>query len=313
MKVATAFAVIVAGASAFVVQPPAFRTSVAVNNVPLKGAGGMFDTRDPEPFQHEDPRKSIGAAPSFEEYLKSRGGGFAPGAPAQAAAPAPAPVAPAPAAAPAWGAPAPAAAPAWGAPAPAAPAASHAPAKGAGGMFDTRDPEPFQHEDPRKSIGSAPSFEEYLKSRGGGFAPGAPAPAAPAPAPVAVAPPPPAPAAAPAWGAAAPAAVAPPAASGGGFQFGEYDEKMWDNNSKKDVYNKWDPSQPRSSWNFNPFEAFQGNTPDASGVYPGEAFYKDPQRGDVNFQTMMDERAEADERNANPKPGSAPGCPGCKS
>ena len=37
------------------------------------GAGGMFDTRDPEPFVNEsDPRQSISQAPSFEEYLKSR-------------------------------------------------------------------------------------------------------------------------------------------------------------------------------------------------------------------------------------------------
>ena len=34
----------------------------------------MFDTRDPEAFEHEDPRKSIGAAPSFEEYMKQRQG-----------------------------------------------------------------------------------------------------------------------------------------------------------------------------------------------------------------------------------------------
>jgi hypothetical protein len=32
----------------------------------------MFDTRDPAAFKHEDPRKSIAEAPSFEEYLKSR-------------------------------------------------------------------------------------------------------------------------------------------------------------------------------------------------------------------------------------------------
>jgi hypothetical protein len=32
----------------------------------------MFDTRDPEPVKHEDPRKSITAAPSFEEYMKMR-------------------------------------------------------------------------------------------------------------------------------------------------------------------------------------------------------------------------------------------------
>jgi hypothetical protein len=32
----------------------------------------MFDTRDPEPMKHEDPRKSISEAPSFEEYMKQR-------------------------------------------------------------------------------------------------------------------------------------------------------------------------------------------------------------------------------------------------
>lgn len=129
----------------------------------------MFDTRDPKAMKHEDPRKSISEAPSFEEYLRSRqaaaGGGAAPApaaaAPSWSAPPAPAPAAPqwgppatpawtppATAAAPAWPsyapAPAPAtpswsapaapswsapAAPSWGAPAAAAPAAGHAPAK----------------------------------------------------------------------------------------------------------------------------------------------------------------------------------------
>ena len=32
----------------------------------------MADTRDPEPFQHEDKRKSISVAPSFEEYMKQK-------------------------------------------------------------------------------------------------------------------------------------------------------------------------------------------------------------------------------------------------
>ena len=36
------------------------------------GAGGMADTRDPEEMDHEDPRKSISAAPTFEEYVKMR-------------------------------------------------------------------------------------------------------------------------------------------------------------------------------------------------------------------------------------------------
>ncbi|KAL7530255.1 hypothetical protein ACHAWF_003301 [Thalassiosira exigua] len=49
------------------------------------GAGGMADTRDPEAFADEDPRKSISAAPSFEEYLKQRDGGGAAAAPAAAA------------------------------------------------------------------------------------------------------------------------------------------------------------------------------------------------------------------------------------
>ena len=68
--------------------------------------------------------------------------------------------------------------------------------------------------------------------------------------------------------AAAPAAAAPAAA--GGFQYGEYDEKLWAQVSKKAVYNKWDPNSPRSTRNFNPFETFKGNSCDASGIYPGE-------------------------------------------
>lgn len=55
----------------------------------------MADTRDPSTYVDEDPRKSISAAPSFEEYLKQRAAA-AGGAPAAAAAPV---AAPAPAAA----------------------------------------------------------------------------------------------------------------------------------------------------------------------------------------------------------------------
>jgi hypothetical protein len=155
MKI-VAFAALVAGAAAFNPQL-AGRVSTAVSNE--IGAGGMADTRNPDAFEHEDPRKSISAAPSFEEYLKMRDGGGA------APAPAPAPAAAAPA--PAWTPPAPApapAAPAWTPPAPAPAAGGHAEI-GAGGMADTRNPDAFVHEDPRKSISAAPSFEEYLKSR----------------------------------------------------------------------------------------------------------------------------------------------------
>ncbi|KAL7448308.1 hypothetical protein ACHAWC_000518, partial [Mediolabrus comicus] len=61
------------------------------------GAGGMADTRNPDAKVDEDPRKSISAAPSFEEYLKQRAneGSTA----AVVASPSPSAAAPSPAAA----------------------------------------------------------------------------------------------------------------------------------------------------------------------------------------------------------------------
>lgn len=96
------------------------------------------------------------------------------------------------------------------------------------------------------------------------------------------------------------------------MEMGTYDGKLWDNEAKKAVYDAWDPNSPRTVNNFNPFETWDGNSPDCSGRYPGESGYKDPARGDVNFQQMMAEREEAEQRAANPKPGNAPGCPGCR-
>merc|ERR1719251_699103 len=96
------------------------------------------------------------------------------------------------------------------------------------------------------------------------------------------------------------------------FEYGEYDEKMWDNEAKKDVYAKWDPNAPRSTRNFNPFETFGGNSPDASGIYPGEMRYKDPVRPDVSYASMLAEKAELEQIEANPKAGDVPGAPGCK-
>jgi hypothetical protein len=94
--------------------------------------------------------------------------------------------------------------------------------------------------------------------------------------------------------------------------YGKYDDKMWDNDAKVEVYGAWNPTAPRSVMNFNPFETWEGNSPDASGIFPGETGYKDPQRGDISFAIMMEQRAEADARAASPKPGSAPGCAGCR-
>lgn len=73
VRIALLFA-LAAGASAFCPAPTFTRQGVQVFSEPpgKKGAGGMFDTRDPEPQEDEDPRKSISAAPSFEEYMKQR-------------------------------------------------------------------------------------------------------------------------------------------------------------------------------------------------------------------------------------------------
>jgi uncharacterized surface protein with fasciclin (FAS1) repeats len=90
-------AALIATASAFTAPNVVVRNSVALNQV--IGAGGMADTRDPDAQDHEDPRKSISAAPSFEEYLKQRAGeGTTAAAPAAAAPAAAAPAAAAPAA-----------------------------------------------------------------------------------------------------------------------------------------------------------------------------------------------------------------------
>lgn len=90
-------AALVGSASAFA---PAQKMSVSTALFNGLGAGGMADTRDPDAMEHEDARKSISAAPSFEEYLKMRDGAAAPAAaaPAAAAPVAAAPVAAAPAA-----------------------------------------------------------------------------------------------------------------------------------------------------------------------------------------------------------------------
>jgi len=68
------------GGGAAVVAPPAQAAYSAPTPAPAAqstggphlGSGGMADTRDPEAFQHEDARKSISVAPSFEEYMKQR-------------------------------------------------------------------------------------------------------------------------------------------------------------------------------------------------------------------------------------------------
>lgn len=111
MRLATATAILLltGGVNAFSPQlpprrPAPFTSTTELFNGPSLGAGGMADTRDPEAFEHEDPRKSISAAPSFEEYLKMReagassaevAGASSAAAPAAAVPAAPTPAAPA--------------------------------------------------------------------------------------------------------------------------------------------------------------------------------------------------------------------------
>ncbi|KAJ1452810.1 hypothetical protein M885DRAFT_444538, partial [Pelagophyceae sp. CCMP2097] len=93
---------------------------------------------------------------------------------------------------------------------------------------------------------------------------------------------------------------------------GKYDGQLWDMAAKKDVWGAWDPSQPRADENFNPFERDPtGNAPDCSGYFPGEGKYKDPARPDVNFASMMAEKAVMAEIESNKKAGDVPGAPGC--
>jgi hypothetical protein len=92
---------------------------------------------------------------------------------------------------------------------------------------------------------------------------------------------------------------------------GKYDGQIFDMAAKKDLWNNWDPNAPRSEDNFNPFERnTDGNGPDCSGYFPGEGKYKDPARPDVDFATMMAEKTEMAEIEANPKAGDVPGAPG---
>ena len=64
------FATLTASVSGFAPAPRVWGAKVIVQNEGGLGSGGMADTRDPDEMTHEDPRKSISAAPSFEEYLK---------------------------------------------------------------------------------------------------------------------------------------------------------------------------------------------------------------------------------------------------
>jgi len=85
-----AIATLLVGSVAAFAPQASVRSSTSISQ--HIGSGGMADTRIVEAKDDADPRKSISAAPSFEEYLKQRAGGDA-AAPAAAAPAAAAPAA----------------------------------------------------------------------------------------------------------------------------------------------------------------------------------------------------------------------------
>ena len=150
-------------------------------------------------------------------------------------------------------------------------------------VVDPNDPKGKQ-----QAIHKAESFAEYLAKRGtAGDAGVATAPAE-----------------------AAPAAAAPAAAGG---VSGEWDG-IWGFDRQKEIFLAWDPESPRTYTNFNPFERnLDGAKCDSNGCFPGESRgYQPPNRPDVNWQIMQEEKLKLDELKQHPNWGLS-GKPGCYS
>jgi len=63
--------------------------------------------------------------------------------------------------------------------------------------------------------------------------------------------------------------------------------------TRQDVLSMYDPSQPWSETNFDPFKRDKtGNACDASGYYPGDKNYKDPIRPQMSFEEYMKSRQQ---------------------
>mmetsp|Transcript_7185 Transcript_7185/g.8970 ORF Transcript_7185/g.8970 Transcript_7185/m.8970 type:complete len:114 (+) Transcript_7185:55-396(+) len=74
---------------------------------------------------------------------------------------------------------------------------------------------------------------------------------------------------------------------------GKYDGQEWNDAAKQDVLSMYDPSQPWSETNFDPFKRDKtGNACDASGYYPGDKNYKDPIRPQMSFEEYMKSRQQ---------------------
>ena len=97
------------------------------------------------------------------------------------------------------------------------------------------------------------------------------------------------------------------------FDISAWDD-IWGIDAKKAVFEAWDPEKPRDYENFNPFERnLDGAKCDPNGCFPGESRgYQPPNRPDVSFAQMQEEKVKLDElaKHAN---WGLKGCAGCYS
>ncbi|CBJ27026.1 conserved unknown protein [Ectocarpus siliculosus] len=84
------------------------------------------------------------------------------------------------------------------------------------------------------------------------------------------------------------------------FGQGKYDGKLWDDAAKDDVKSMYNPNEPWSDNNFDPFvKDAAGNKCDSSGYYPGETMYKDPIRPAVSYADYLAAKAKKEAEGGN--------------
>jgi len=77
---------------------------------------------------------------------------------------------------------------------------------------------------------------------------------------------------------------------------------IWGFDRQKEVFLEWNPDAPRTYSNFNPFERnLDGAKADENGCFPGESRgYKSPNRPDVSWAIMQEEKLKLEELSKHP-------------
>jgi hypothetical protein len=80
-------------------------------------------------------------------------------------------------------------------------------------------------------------------------------------------------------------------------------DDIWSREAKEEIYQKWNPEQPRDYNNFNPFERNdEGQMCDSNGCYPGQdGGYKPPNRPDVSWASQQEHAKRMEELKAEAK------------